>query len=229
MIEFLQAAIASPWVYPVLFAVSLIDAFLPVVPSEALVIAAAVFAAQRGEPNLPAVIAVMALAAALGDYIAYWIGGRSAAGILGRLTTGTRLRAAIDSAQNAVSGRGGLLLVFARYIPGGRPTSTLAMGAIGYPLRRFVLFDTLAAATWALYAAMIGYLGGTAFHHDTVKGLIFGLGLAAGVTVLVQAIRRVRRARLRATTASDIPAPSVGEARPHTGRDATQDSESVAA
>lgn len=204
MIEMLQTAITSPWVYVALFAAALLDAFIPVVPSEAMVITAAVFAAQRGEPNVVGVIAVMAFGAIVGDHMAYWLGGRSASGFLSRLKPGTRLRAALDSAQNTLSVRGGFLLVIARYIPGGRTATTLSMGAIGYPLRRFALYDTLAAGTWALYASMIGYLGGTTFEHDTIKALVFGLGLATGVTVLVEAARRVHRARLRATTSAGL-------------------------
>jgi membrane-associated protein len=197
VIEMLEAAMTSPWVYAALFAAALLDAFFPIVPSEAMVITATVFAAQRGEPNVVAVIAVMAVGAIIGDHIAYWIGSRVGTRILRRPAPGTRLRAAFDWAQSALSVRGGSLLIVARYVPGGRTATTLTMGAIGYPRRRFAVFDTLAAAAWALYASMIGYLGGATFAHDTIKGLLFGLGLATGVTVLVEAGRRIRRSRIR--------------------------------
>ncbi|HEX5997421.1 MAG TPA: DedA family protein [Jiangellales bacterium] len=200
----LEAAMASPWVYLALFAAALLDAFLPVVPSEELVIIAAVFAAQGGEPNLVAVITVLAIGAIVGDHISYWVGSRTGRRFVRRLRPGSRLLAAFDSAERALSVRGGLLLVVARYIPGGRTVTTLTMGAIRYPPRRFALFDAFAAATWALYATLIGYLGGTAFANDPLKGLLFGLGLAAGVTVLVEIIRRVRRANSPAKTSGDV-------------------------
>jgi membrane protein DedA with SNARE-associated domain len=198
----LEAAMTSPWVYLALFAAALLDAFFPIVPSEAMVITATVFAAQRGEPNVVAVVAVMAVGAIIGDHIAYWIGARIGPRILRRPAPGSRLRAAFDWAQSALKVRGGSLLIVARYVPGGRTATTLTMGAIGYPRRRFAVFDTLAAAAWALYASMIGYLGGATFAHDTIKGLVFGLGLATAVTVLVEGGRRVRRARTRTATAS---------------------------
>lgn len=211
----LEAAITSPWVYVALFAAALLDAFIPVVPSEAMVITAAVFAAQGGEPNVVAVIAVMALGAIIGDHISYWIGARYGAGIKTRLAPGSRSRVAFDWAENALSVRGGLLLVFARYVPGGRTATTVAMGAIGYPRRRFAVFDALAAGAWALYAAMLGYLGGAAFQQDTVKGLALGLGLATGVTVLVGAIRHVRRVRTKSTMTTSGRAAGVGDEAGH--------------
>jgi hypothetical protein len=54
MIELLESAITSPWVYLALFAIAVLDGFFPVVPSETMVITAGVFAAS-GEPNLAAV------------------------------------------------------------------------------------------------------------------------------------------------------------------------------
>jgi hypothetical protein len=74
------------------------------------------------------------------------------------------------------------------------------MGAIGFPRRRFAAFDAIAATTWALYAAMIGYLGGASFAHNTLKGLAFGLGLATAVTLSLEIVRRVRRSRMTAVT-----------------------------
>jgi membrane-associated protein len=191
MIDILESAITSPWVYLALFAIAVLDGFFPVVPSETMVITAGVFAAG-GEPHLAGVIAVAALGAFVGDHISYWIGRRAGAGMVRRSRPGSRRRAAFAWAANALAVRGGLLLVVARYVPGGRTAATMTTGAVGYPLRRFTAFDALAAGSWALYSALVGYVGGAAFEHDTVKGLAFGLGLAAGITVLVEVVRFVR-------------------------------------
>ena len=50
------------------------DVLFPVIPSEGAVIAAGVFAASAGGPNLPLVMAVAAAGAFVGDHIAYGIG-----------------------------------------------------------------------------------------------------------------------------------------------------------
>lgn len=198
MIELLESAITSPWVYLALFAIAVLDGFFPVVPSETMVITAGVFAAS-GEPNLAAVIAVAALGAFLGDHISYAIGRRVGAGLM----RGGKRRKAFEWAANALAVRGGLLLVVARYVPGGRTAATMTTGAVGYPLRRFTAFDALAAGSWALYSALVGYLGGAAFEHDKLKGLLFGLGLAFGVTVLVEVVRFIRKRSQQARLVRD--------------------------
>ena len=186
MIELLESAVTSPWVYAALFAVAVLDGFFPVVPAETMVITAGVFAAG-GSPDLAAVVVVAALGAFAGDHVSYAIGRRAGAG----LRRGRRRRAAFGRAERALAVRGGLLLVVARYIPGGRTATTMTCGAVGYPRSRFALFDALAAGSWALYSALVGYLGGAAFEQDKIKGLLFGLGLAAGVTVVVEIVRYV--------------------------------------
>lgn len=188
----LEAAITSPWAYLAIFVVVAIDAFLPAVPSETLVISAGVFAAQ-GEPVLVLVILAAAAGAFVGDHISYQIGRSGGGALLRRARPGTRRRAAFDWAQRTLAVRGGLLLVVARYLPGGRTALTLTMGAVGYPRRKFAFFDAFAVIPWATYSAMIGYFGGAAFGNDRLKGLIFGLGVAGAITVLVEVVRFLRR------------------------------------
>ncbi len=67
-------AIASPWLYLVLFAVTIIDGFFPPIPSETVLVAAAAVTASTGEGNLLLLGAVAAIGAAIGDNIAFLIG-----------------------------------------------------------------------------------------------------------------------------------------------------------
>jgi membrane-associated protein len=202
MIELLEGAITSPWVYLALFAISTIDGFLPIVPSETMVITAGVFAAS-GDPNLALVIGAAALGAFCGDHISYQLGRSAGRGLVGRLRPGSRRQRMFDWADRALTTRGGLLLVVARYIPGGRTAATLTTGAVRYPRRRFALYDALAAASWGLYSASVGYLGGAAFEDDKLRGLLVGLGFAASTAVLIELVRYLRhRTRRSASTVS---------------------------
>lgn len=212
--EALEAAISSPWVYLVVFIIAALDAFFPIVPSETLVITAGVFAAGGG-PALVPVIAAAAAGAFLGDHIAYQLGRSGGSALLRRLRAGRR-RAAVARIERTLAVRGGLILVVARYIPGGRIATTVTMGAVGYPRRTFALFDVVAAVSWATYSAMIGYLGGVTFERDRLKGLLFGLGLAAAITVVVEVVRFLRqrvaarrRALMERSPATDRPGDEV--------------------
>ncbi|WP_329102278.1 hypothetical protein OG792_23435 [Micromonospora sp. NBC_01699] len=74
----------------------------------------------------------------------------------------------------------------------------------------FALFDALAAGSWAVYSALVGYLGGVAFEHDPVKGLLLGLGIALTITIVVELVRYLRRPPARLPAA----VPSTGSADP---------------
>ncbi|MCA2221459.1 DedA family protein [Nonomuraea aurantiaca] len=196
ILELVQQVMSSPWLYVALFALALLDGFFPVVPAETAVITAAVFAAS-GQTNLALVIVVSALGAFAGDHISYLIGKKSG----GRL----RHRKAFVWAGNALAERGGMILVAARYIPGGRTATTLTMGAVRHPLRSFTFFDAIAAASWGLYSGLIGFFGGMAFENDPIKGLLLGLGIALSVTGLVEVIRWARKRRATQASPERLP------------------------
>jgi membrane-associated protein len=102
-------------------------------------------------------------------------------------------------------------MVGARFIPGGRTATTLTMGATGYPRARFAGWDAVAAVLWAMYATLLGYLGGAAFEDDPLKGLALGVALATGLIVLTEASRQLV-ARLRHQSSVADNASSIGVA-----------------
>ncbi|MBN6056243.1 DedA family protein [Nonomuraea sp. RK-328] len=197
IMDLVTQVMSSPWLYAALFALALLDGFFPVVPAETSVITAGVFAAT-GETNLALVILVAGLGAFVGDHVSYLIGNKAA----GRL----RERKAFVWARRALAERGGLVLVVARYIPGGRTATTLTMGAVRHPLRSFTFFDAIAASSWAVYSGLIGFFGGMAFENDPVKGLLLGLGIALSITGVVEVVRWARKRRAIQPSPERLPA-----------------------
>ncbi len=171
---------ASGWAYLILFLLAYFDAVIPVVPSETSVITAGVVASQ-GDLSLPVIIAAAAAGAFLGDNTAYFLGHRYGTRINDRFFSGAKARMRIEWAQRQVTERGGELIAIGRFIPGGRTAVTLSAGTLGFPWRRFVVFDAAAALGWALYAALLGYFGGHAFEKAPWKGLLLALGIAFAV------------------------------------------------
>ncbi|MFC0625691.1 DedA family protein [Kribbella deserti] len=194
---------SSWWIYLALFGFAMLDGFFPAVPSETLVVTAGVFAAL-GEPDLYGVIAVAAAGAFLGDHISYFIGRGAGARVVARFKPGSKKSAMFEWSHNALAERGGLVLVVARYIPGGRTAVTLTMGTVRYPLRKFSLYATLAAVSWGVYGALVGFIGGKAFEENPLAGVALGIGLALAVTVVVEVVRHQLRKR-RTTVEADEP------------------------
>jgi membrane protein DedA with SNARE-associated domain len=155
-----------------------------------------VFAAS-GKPNVLLIILAGGAGAMLGDHISYLIGRAGGENVIRRIPDGSRRAKTFERVQHLLFAHGGLALVIARYIPGGRTAITLTTGAIGYPRRRFTAFDALACFSWAAYTTLLGFVGGSAFQDHPIQGLALGFGIAlvlAGVAELIQWLRRRRRA-----------------------------------
>jgi membrane protein DedA with SNARE-associated domain len=190
---------ASGWAYAIVFLFALLDALVPVVPSETSVITAGVVAAA-GDLSLPLVIAAAAGGALAGDNSAYLLGRRYGLRVKERFFRGAKARKRIGWAERQLAERGGELIVVARFIPGGRTAVTLSAGTLRFPWRRFVLFDLAAALGWATYAGLLGYFGGRAFEDAAWKGLLLALAIAfavAGGVELLRSYLRRRAARRR--------------------------------
>ncbi len=184
----------SPLFLLVILLIAFADSVVPVVPSETLVIVGGV-AAGQGEQSLTMVMLCGALGAFLGDNAAYQLGA-SAEGLLrSTMFRGDKGDRRLAWAARQLARRGGQLLVTARFIPGGRTAVTVSSGVTGQPRRRFVLWDLLACAIWASYAALLGFVGGKTFEDNHTLALLVALAAAVGVTVLVEVVRHVHAKR----------------------------------
>lgn len=203
--EFLRlVSDASGWAYAIVLVLSLLDAVLPIVPSEASVITAGVVAATGGV-NLELVILAAAIGAFLGDNTAYWIGHRFGARARKRYFRGEKSQKSLAWADEQLDKRGGELIAVARFIPGGRTAVTLSAGTLHFPWRRFAVFDAIAAVLWASYAALLGYFGGQAFEGAAWKGLIVALATGLALTGLIEVVRwALKRARSRRVQPDEV-------------------------
>lgn len=185
----LEGLAGSPWLLVIVFAVAGLDAMLPFMPSESTVVALGVLSAGTGRPQLALLILAAATGAYAGDRLSYQIGRSSNRAVIARLQRGRRSKLVHDWVHRLLSHRGRLVIVFARYVPGGRSTTAFAAGVVGYPLGRFRRYTAIAVLLWAIEAALLGYLGGAAFAAEPLVGLAVAWAAAlaiTGVAVLIQ-------------------------------------------
>lgn len=202
--ELITQAVASPWLYLVIFATAVIDGFFPPIPSETVLVAAAAVAASTGGTNLVLLVAIAALGAMIGDNIAYAI-GRSVGTTRFAWTRGPRISAAFARAQAALSRSGAPLILGARYIPVGRVAVNMSAGALGYPWRRFLPLSMVAAASWAIYSVGIGLLAGKWLTDQPLLSAAIGIVAALLIGVAIDRIAAARRRR-NASQVTDDPA-----------------------
>jgi membrane-associated protein len=181
---------ASPLTYLAVLGACALDAVLPIVPSEAVVIAASVLAA-KGELSIWLIALAAAAGGFLGDSGSYVLGRTVGAAAAGRLFRSSKARARLSWADKALDRHGATIIVVARFIPGGRTATTFTAGVVRLPWPRFAAADAVGATLWAAYAAGLGYLGGETFERRPLYAFLFGLGLALLGALVVEAARRL--------------------------------------
>jgi membrane protein DedA with SNARE-associated domain len=181
-----------PEAYLIVFAIALGDGVFPLFPSESIMIVGGLLSVV-GDLSLGWVVVAGALGAFAGDNISYAVGRFVGHPAQQRFLNGERSQRAIAWAERLLAARGGLVVILGRYVPGGRTAATFTAGLTHYSYPRFAAYDTVAAVSWAMYAALLGYFGGRFFHHHVWAALLLAFGIAGGVTLAVEGIRRWRK------------------------------------
>lgn len=192
--DLVMQAIASPWLYLVLFAVTVIDGFFPPVPSETVLVAAAAVAASTGEGNLLLLGLVAAIGAAIGDNIAFAI-GRGLGTTRFAWMRRPRVAAAFAYAQRALDRRSATLILGARYIPVGRVAVNMSAGALGFPWRRFLPLSLIAGVSWSIFSLAIGLLAGAWIKDQPLLSAGLGIVIALVIGFVIDRIAAARRRR----------------------------------
>ncbi|MBO4206910.1 DedA family protein [Micromonospora echinofusca] len=183
--------VASPvWAYMALLGLLVLDAFVPVVPTQAIMITGGALTVYGGL-SLPVTIGVGALGVFLGDLACYLL-GRSAPRQSGPGRTGTRgrVRRAAGRVTRGLRRPGPMVILLCRFVPGGRMAACFSAGRSQYPYRLFLLYEATAALGWAAYGALVGHLGGTALAGSTWQLALVAAGAAGGFTLMGWVLNR---------------------------------------
>lgn len=182
---------ATPWSLVLLFVFTIVDGFFPPVPSESIVITLASLSMTGDGPPLWGIIPVAALAAFLGDVIAYTIGTKVPLRRF-RIFRGKRGARTLAWAEHTLQHRGGAFILAARYIPIGRVAVNMSAGALDFPRRRFILFAAIGGVCWAVYSTLLGIGAGAVLKDQPL--LAVGVGIVLGIvigTLVDVAMRRI--------------------------------------
>jgi membrane protein DedA with SNARE-associated domain len=180
--------------YPLIFGGVLLGSIVPVIPTGAVVGAAAAFAMTSDALGLPLVLLVSTAAALLGDLVTFAIcrsGGPAAVRWVARGQHSERL----EEIRAQFHRYGWQLIVAGRLLPAGRIPVLIAAGALAYPWRRLLPASVVAAFLWAVAYALLGVVSGGVFDSPLAATLI-----ATVLVLLVGAVLNLvgsRRARSR--------------------------------
>ncbi len=186
----------SSWLLPLLVVMIAVDAPFPILPSETILMSAATTAFGGGDAGMILGLFLAALAGSvLGDAVVFWL-GRCSHRLLSR-TVDSECDVSAWVRRHMLR-RPGIVLVGARFVPGGRLVSTAAAGRFGLPVRRFLPWSIASSAAWSAYMLLIGLALGPVTGGDPLLSLFAGVGMAVATAVGFAVVSKVRRGRVPA-------------------------------
>lgn len=191
--------------YSVLFGGVLLGSIVPVVPTGAIVGAAAALAMTSDSFGLPTVLILSTSAALLGDLITFAVcrfGGPAAVRWVARGQHADR----IEEVRDQFRKHGWQIIVVGRLLPAGRIPVLVAAGALAYPWRRLVPASALGCLLWAVAYALLGVVSGGIFDSPLAATL-----LATLLILVVSAVINVVAARRRRAKAEPPREPAAAE------------------
>jgi membrane protein DedA with SNARE-associated domain len=150
-------------------------------------------AAQHGYLSFPAVVAVAATGAFVGDQVYFFIGRRYGNRLLARFPS---LAAKVPRVQALLKRWDLFAVILVRFLYGLRIAGAVVIGSCGISPWRLALFNLIGVLIWAPLIAGIGYFAGQAIQewagrlHQAQILLVMGLVVAVTLAWLVIRWRR---------------------------------------
>jgi len=155
------------------------------VPGETALIAAGILA-SRGDLNIVEVIVIAAVAAILGDNIAYWIGRTVGRKLLYRWQWTRRLgERVMPPAERFFARHGGKTVFLARFVAGIRVTAAWMAGITRMHWWTFALWNAAGGICWAVAIGLTAYYAGHAAADAINQYGLWGAGAVVVLAVLL--------------------------------------------
>jgi membrane-associated protein len=185
------------WVYALLFAIVFVETgvvVMPFLPGDSLlfIVGALCGAALL---SLPLAMALLLVAAILGDQCNYsigrWVGPRVFAWPDSRLFN----RAAFNQAHLFYQRYGGITIIIARFMPFVRTFAPFVAGVAEMDRTRFSAYNVAGAVLWVVGLTGAGYLfGNLAWVQQNLSKIIWALIIVPGLIAMFGAWRAGRKA-----------------------------------
>jgi membrane protein DedA with SNARE-associated domain len=165
-----------------------------VLPGETAVVLGGVLA-YRGDLSLPALLAVVVVAAIVGDSVGYEVGRRYGDWVL-RIRPLRRHEPRLAAAQDFLRRRGASAVFLGRWTAFLRAMMPGLAGVSRMRYPRFVAFNAIGGLAWGTTFVLVGYLAGDSYARvEKIAGRSAAAATAAVVLILLVVWHRRRAAR----------------------------------
>lgn len=199
LVHFVQTY--GPWVYVLLFAVVFVETGLvvmPFLPGDSLLFVTGALCGL-GLLNLPGTMALLFVAAVLGDQLNYAIGRRLGPRVFQWENSRFFNKAAFNSAHAFYEKHGGVTIILARFLPFVRTFAPFVAGVSEMSRAKFTLYNIVGALIWVVGLLAAGYFfGNMPLVQKHLEKVIWALILIPTLLAVLGAWRAKRQAAVEA-------------------------------
>ncbi|MBD8251964.1 DedA family protein [Pantoea agglomerans] len=188
------------WIYAILFLILFCETGLvvtPFLPGDSLLFVAGALAALPGNDlNVHVMVALLVVAAVLGDAVNYTIGRLFGERLFSNPSSKIFRRSHLDKTHAFYARHGGKTIILARFVPIVRTFAPFVAGMGHMSYRHFALFNVTGALLWVLLFSYAGYLfGDLPVVQENLKLLIVGIILVSILPGVIEVWRHRRQAK----------------------------------
>jgi membrane-associated protein len=152
-------------------------------------------AASLAHASLTAILAIVVIAAILGDTIGYQIGKHYGTRLL-KARPLARRRRRVDQARTFLARRGGPAVFLGRFVAFLRATMPFLAGTAHMRYRTFLAYNAAGGIVWGVAVVLLGYFAGSSYkriEHIFGQAAAITVAVAAIISLVIWQIRRHRR------------------------------------
>lgn len=188
------------WVYALLFAIIFVETGLvvmPFLPGDSLLFVVGAMCGA-GLMNLPLAMALLLVAAVLGDQVNYSIGRHFGPKVFQWENSRFFNKRAFMQAHDFYERHGGVTIIIARFMPFIRTFAPFVAGVAEMTRAKFVMFNVIGAMLWVVGLTLAGYLfGNLPWVQANLSKIIWALIIIPGLIAIFGAWK-ARRNEARA-------------------------------
>ncbi|MBB4844296.1 membrane-associated protein [Paucibacter oligotrophus] len=197
--DFVQAY--GMWVYALLFLIVFVETGLvvmPFLPGDSLLFVVGTLCGA-GLMNLPLAIAVLLVAAILGDQCNYGIGRYFGPKVFQWEQSRFFNRRAFYTAHEFYERNGAVTIIIARFMPFVRTFAPFVAGVAEMDRKKFTTYNIVGALLWVVGITVIGYaFGNLPWVKDNLEKIIWAMIIVPGLIAIIGGWRAGRQQAKRA-------------------------------
>ncbi|MBU9846211.1 DedA family protein [Rahnella ecdela] len=187
------------WVYGILFLILFCETGLvvtPFLPGDSLLfVAGALAALPSNDLNVHVMVALMAVAAIVGDAVNYTIGRVFGERLFSNPDSKIFRRSYLDKTHKFYEKHGGKTIILARFVPIVRTFAPFVAGMGHMSYRHFAAYNVIGALVWVLLFTYAGYIfGDLPIVQENLKLLIVAIIVVSVLPGVVEIWRHKRAA-----------------------------------